>query len=344
MAEIDRAEMVAELVERYSMADRFGAVRRARQLLDAGVDDTVLAEVVGDAQRHVGSLWQSDAWTVAQEHTATAIAESVLATLDDARPQGRTRGRVVMVAADGEWHVLPARLAARAFEQAGIGVRFLGGSVPPSDLVRTLPTTGVDAVAVSVTLSRNLPGAARSIAACHAVGLPVVVGGQAVDAARAEVLGADVFAERASDAVAAVLGWASNGPPVPLARARLRIEPSTALHAARRELQAAALEEARRVAPTLDAGPDAELDRVTEDLDTHLAHLEAAVLLDDATVFAESLRWLESVLDAREATRTLELELGALERALDGHPEAHAVLLAAREARAPDGREVSEHA
>jgi methanogenic corrinoid protein MtbC1 len=325
MAEPGRAELIAELIDRYAMADRHGAVSRTRQLLAAGVDEETLVEVVGDAQREVGALWQSDAWTISQEHAATAIAESVLATLDDARPPVAPRGRVAMVAADGEWHVLPARLAARAFERAGIHVRFLGGSVPPDDLVRTLPTTAVDGVAISVTLARHLPGAARTVAAAHAAGLPVVIGGQAVDPARAEVLGADAHAAHPRDAVAGVLAWAQHGPPTPLARNALRSGAAAGLRAARTELEAAAFGELLRSA-RLDEDTDAVQERVLADLDTHLAHLEAAVLLDDPTIYAEAVGWISSVLAARGAGDLLELEVAALERALAGHPDAQALV------------------
>jgi methanogenic corrinoid protein MtbC1 len=354
MREPDRSQLVAELVERYALADRFGAVTRARQLLASGIDDSILAEVVVDAQRQVGALWQADAWTVSQEHAATAIAEAVLATLDDARPPAPARGRVAMVAADGEWHVLPARLAARAFEQAGVHVRFLGGSVPPDDLVRTLPTTDVDALAISVTQSRHLPGAARSIAAAHAAGLPVVIGGQAVDAARAEALGADLHAERPADAAAGVLSWVEHGPPVPLARARLRAAPAALLRAARAQLTSAALERLREISADTGAPEGAATHRAATDgaptdggvadvavadgagaqaaeaLDAHLAHLEAAVLLDDASVYAEALAWMAAVREAREADGAAPLELDALEAVLADHPAALALLRAAR--------------
>jgi methanogenic corrinoid protein MtbC1 len=325
MAEPGRAELVAELIDRYAMADRHGAVSRTRQLLADGIDEEVLAEVVGDAQREVGALWQSDAWTISQEHAATAIAESVLATLDDLRPPAPARGRVAMVAADGEWHVLPARLAARAFERAGIHVRFLGGSIPPDDLVRTLPTAAVDGVAISVTLSRHLPGAARTVAAAHAAGLPVVIGGQAVDPTRAETLGADVHAQHPRDAVAGVLAWAQHGPPTPLARSALRADAAVGLRNARTELEVAAFERMTESA-RLDQDTDAVQERVLADLDTHLTHLEAAVLLDDATIYAEAVGWLSSVLASRGAGDLLELELAALEGVLTAHPEALTLL------------------
>jgi methanogenic corrinoid protein MtbC1 len=337
MAEHDRADMVAELVSRYAMADRYGAVSRVRQLLAAGVDDHLLAEVVGDAQRHVGALWQADAWTVSQEHAATAIAESVLATLDDHRPPAPARAQVAMVAADGEWHVLPARLAARDLEHAGVRVRFLGGSVPPEDLVRALPTAEVDAVAVSVTLSRHLPGAARSIAAAHAVGLPVVVGGQAVDAERAARLGADAVAVRPADAVDTVLAWATHGPPTPLARAELRPRPVARLREQRHELRSAALDGVRRRQPRPDPEPDEGRARIAEDLDVHLDHLEAAVLLDDPRVYGDGLAWIEAVLTARDRRGSLDLGLDALEEALADHEEARAMLHAAREAHRAHG-------
>ncbi len=114
--------------------------RATRELLRAGLADAELREAVGAAVRHVGELWQAGQWTITQEHAATAVAEAVLTSLeaDDAAARPPV-GTVAVVAAEGEWHAFPARLASHAFEAAGLAVRYLGAGVPADDVARTLP-------------------------------------------------------------------------------------------------------------------------------------------------------------------------------------------------------------
>ncbi len=337
MVELDRAAAIAELVDRYAMADRAGAVRRTRELVEAGVDPDLLTDIVGDAQRHVGALWQADQWTVAQEHTATAIAEAVLAALDErwVAPEP-PRGTVAMVAADGEWHVLPARLATRTMERAGLRVHFLGGSVPPTDLVRALPDAGVEALAISVTLSRHLPGAARTVAAAHAAGLPALVGGQAVTEARARQLGADGYAASPELATELLISWHEQGPPSLLSRPSLQTRAAAELHAARRPLvdaiaQALGFDPAPPDPAPSVAPPDGgAIGSVVEELEIHLAHLEAAVLLDDASLYHDGVRWLADVLAARGRAAELGRQLAVLSDMLAEHPEAQAMVASAQ--------------
>ena len=65
--------------------------------------------------------------------------------------------------------------------------------MPDDHLRRRLETRDVDLLAVSCTVPVNLSGAAKCVAAAHAVGLPVLVGGRAFAGRtqRADAIGAD---------------------------------------------------------------------------------------------------------------------------------------------------------
>ena len=64
-------------------ADEYAAVDIALGLIDAGASaKDVLLGVVAPAQAQVGSWWQRNEWSVAQEHAATHISERVVAAVD----------------------------------------------------------------------------------------------------------------------------------------------------------------------------------------------------------------------------------------------------------------------
>lgn len=315
----ERARLVAELLERFALADRHGAVARTRELRCAGVPASDLREAIAAAVGHVGDLWQSGRWTVTQEHAATAVAEAVLASLEaeTPRPDHAPVGTVAVAAAEGEWHALAGRLASHAFEAAGLEVRYLGAGVPADDLARTLPTSGADVLAVSVTLTANLDGAARTVAAGRAVGLPVLTGGAASSPARAAALGADAHAGDAEAGAALARTWCLHGPPEP-ATATVDLRSVAAFRADRdrlRDLAYAATE--ARWAP-LAASGEVVIDRTYEDLELHLDHLAAALLVDEDDAYLDLVRWLAELhVGRRLPPEALVAQVGALGEVLE---------------------------
>jgi methanogenic corrinoid protein MtbC1 len=248
---VDAQELAAELTDRFAAADRHGTAVRVRNLLAGGVSEAAVREAVGLAQREVGRRWQAGIWTVTQEHAATAVAETVLAVLEDqlsrdepdttgSADTGEAHGRVAVVAAEGEWHALPVRLTGHAFARAGLDVVYLGTGVPAVDVARTLPSLGVDALAVSVTVPANLFGAARTVAAGRAASLPVLIGGVASSPDHAAALGATAHADTVDEGAGIVLRWVTEGAPPPVNGLDLRYGPGTALRGARSRIIATA--------------------------------------------------------------------------------------------------------
>ncbi|MDX1620392.1 MAG: cobalamin-dependent protein [Nitriliruptorales bacterium] len=294
---------------------RRDALSHVRRLEGEGADAASLLHFVGNAQREVGLRWQRNECSVADEHAVTAINDAVISTIMDSTSLESQAGRVALVCADGEWHVMPARLLAHELELAGWATWFAGGSVPPEHLHATLPDLGVQAVALSCTLSLHLPGAARSVAAIHAAGLPVLVGGGGFDGGgvRARAIGADAMATSAAEAVDVLTAWNSD-PPSTLASS----EPADADAAA-----ALLREEAYLVGEAYEAlaarfedmvrYDERERRRTREDLSYHVRYLAAAMLTGDATVYVDMVTWLAAVLDARGVpSRALQLTLEVL--------------------------------
>ena len=181
--------------------------------------EAVVLEVLAPAQREVGRRWEDGRWSVAQEHAATAVTDTALGLLTlDAEPSGD--GRALVACVEGEWHSLPARMAAEILRVRGWDVTYLGPSLPADDLARYVEFQRPDVVGLSCSMPVSLKGAARSIDACREVGVPVLAGGTGFgpDGRYASRLGASAWTADAVQAVGLLERW-RDAPPRPPAPA-----------------------------------------------------------------------------------------------------------------------------
>jgi MerR family transcriptional regulator, light-induced transcriptional regulator len=201
------------LRDRYLFAVLQGDRREAlRIVVEEGLlgGATVLelqTRVIQEAQREVGRLWQEDRIGTAQEHMATAVAHLALAHLYERAPSSPRLGkRIVLACVEGELHDLPARIVADALDLAGFEVKFLGANVPTDGLVRLVAAEELDLIALSVTMSFNVPALREAVPRLRATSggrIPIAVGGHACSwgpGIAAEV-GADMTAGDAAEAV-----------------------------------------------------------------------------------------------------------------------------------------------
>jgi methanogenic corrinoid protein MtbC1 len=188
--------------------DRRGALRCALDdALAAGLSvDEVQDGVVRAAQREIGRLWEQDRISIAQEHMATAIAHVVLAHLYQRAKPAPAVGRKILVACvEGELHDFPARLAADALDLAGFDVRFLGANVPTDDLLPAIRREAPDLLALSVTMTFNVPALRTAVARVREAEpqLPIAIGGHACTWSRG--LAADLGVACVGDDAAALV-------------------------------------------------------------------------------------------------------------------------------------------
>ena len=134
---------IADVRSRYLSAQLAGDRRRALEILRESSQANGLSarqvqlEVIQEAQREIGQLWQENRISIAQEHMATAISKLALAQTFQAAPSAAPNGRRVLVACvEGETHDLPPQIAADTLDLAGFEVRFLGANVPTDSLDR----------------------------------------------------------------------------------------------------------------------------------------------------------------------------------------------------------------
>lgn len=292
---VDRRAFLSHLLSR----DRKQALAVAMRLADDGTPlAEILTQLVAAAQVEVGERWHANDISVADEHAATAVADHVVAvvTAQSGAVEGGGR-RVVVACAEGEWHVLPARITAEVLRAAGCDVTFLGGSLPPTHLRTFLETDRPDVVALSVSTALAFAGALSSIEVSHSAGVPVIVGGRALgrDARRADALGADLWASDAPTAARVV----ADALPSHLKTANADLGEALALSLRRDDIVRIAYSRLISTVPGFSRYDDSQRARTREDLGYIMQFVEAAVLVRDPSVFDEFLQWLEPLLSAR---------------------------------------------
>ncbi|MER7956904.1 cobalamin B12-binding domain-containing protein [Streptomyces sp. NPDC096030] len=322
-------------------ADEYAAVAVVTDAVAAGMEpERVLLEVIGAVQHKVGIEWAANRMSVAEEHSATAINDRVIAVLT-APGGGPPRGRLTVACVDKEWHALPARLLAETLRLRGWQVDYLGAQVPTAHLISHVHRTGPAAVCLSAALSVRLPLAHAAISACQAAGVPVMVGGLAfgADGRYARLLGADAW-EPDARAAADRLASAPLPPPRPPHQAiddlpHLGDQEYTMVTQSARSLVSGTLEGLEQRFPAMRDYDDAQRERTAEDIAHIVDFLAAALYVNDADCFTGFLAWTAEVLAARGVpARSLPPCLDLLEERLKDFPRSRRLLDAGRTALA----------
>ncbi len=179
---------------------------RARRLLEDGLAagipaDVIYLQVITPAMQEVGRLWESTSVSVAQEHLATQITNTILATLalrlTSGDPVGA--GRVAVVSSTpGERHALGGQMVADFLEAQAWTVLALGADTPAPELITLVESRSAQLVALSTALPGNLLSVTLTCQRLRRLPSPpyIVVGGRAYagDQGRALAVGADAFA------------------------------------------------------------------------------------------------------------------------------------------------------
>jgi methanogenic corrinoid protein MtbC1 len=145
--------------------NRRAATDLALGALDGGrsIQDVYL-DIFQESLYEVGRLWESNAITVAQEHMATAITQSVMALVyDRIESPGNQRGKMVITGVEGELHQIGANMVADVLASDGWDVIFLGTNTPHAGVLTALDSHQATGVGISVTILPNIPRVLRLV-------------------------------------------------------------------------------------------------------------------------------------------------------------------------------------
>lgn len=99
------------------------------------VPEKFYQNTIQPAMYEVGAKWEQGEISVAEEHLATALTQTVVASLQGRNQTlAKSRGRAIIASITGELHDLGARMVSHCFEADGWDVTFLGANLPLLDL------------------------------------------------------------------------------------------------------------------------------------------------------------------------------------------------------------------
>jgi methylmalonyl-CoA mutase cobalamin-binding domain/chain len=218
-------------VAQFESALLAGHQRGALAVLNRCLDDgrslvEVELQIIKPSLYNIGERWQANQVSVASEHLATAIAQSVMTVgLLRSAPPPTIGRRVLLACVAGNEHALGLRMVADAFQLSGWDVQYLGANVPSAAITQHAMKWKADIVGLSVSFPQQLP-IVREITAQLGQRLSgdraaVIIGGIAINRFNrlAEMVGADAFSADPQAAVACASRLVSAGASDALVRA-----------------------------------------------------------------------------------------------------------------------------
>jgi methanogenic corrinoid protein MtbC1 len=190
--------------QREALAVVNGCLDRGDNLIDVELN------VIQAAMYQIGEKWQANQVTVAQEHIATAVVQSVMtvALLRSTPPASVSKG-VLLACVAGNHHTIGLRMVADSFQLAGWEVQYLGADVPTPSLIRQIAEWSPDLVGLSVSFAQQLPVVKDVVAQLRArfgrARPPVMIGGLVINRFNrlTDMVGADAYGFDARVAIGA---------------------------------------------------------------------------------------------------------------------------------------------
>ncbi|MCC5789087.1 MAG: cobalamin-dependent protein [Opitutales bacterium] len=176
-----------------------GDLPRCRQivqeLLDADIEVIDLYKnLFHRAQYEIGEKWEKNLISVAKEHLATTITESLMTLVYPKIFCGERSGQKVVVSSGpNEYHQIGGKMVADIFETHGWDSYFLGANTREGHLLKELRRRQPDLLVFSAALPESMPRLQQSLRAVRAEFpiLPVLVGGRAIAEGAGTELAAD---------------------------------------------------------------------------------------------------------------------------------------------------------
>ncbi len=139
----------------------------------------------------IGQMWEKERCSIADEHIATKITESLIEYVSGFYNSEKREGKLVLVTCiDKEFHELGARMVAGYFESAGWDTIFAGSNVPEEDVLKLIYEKKPDVVGLSSSFYINVNRLIRLVRAIkqNFPGQEILIGGQALANEHAELI------------------------------------------------------------------------------------------------------------------------------------------------------------
>ncbi len=176
-------EIYKDYIQNLLKGDRASCARIVQDFLDR--DIPLMDLYLGLFQRslyEVGHLWEINKISVAVEHMATAITESLLTLAYPRIFAAEHKGKKAVVSClINEYHQIGGKMVADIFELNGWDGYFLGANTPIADLQTMIKQKQPDIVALSVSIYFNFNSLYNTLETIRKTfpELKIIVGGQA---------------------------------------------------------------------------------------------------------------------------------------------------------------------
>jgi len=170
-------------LENLLAGNRSGCNESVLYLLDQNIDIKILyVKLIQQSLYDVGKLWEENRISVAKEHLATAITESLLNLI---YPRlfitPKKNNKVIISCTANEYHQVGGKIIADFFELHGWNSHFVGANTPVEHLISYIDEITPDVVGLSLSIYFNLPNLTSTIEKIRSnfSKLDLLVGGQA---------------------------------------------------------------------------------------------------------------------------------------------------------------------
>ncbi len=154
-----------------------------KEMMEASVPvKDIYENLLKPAMYKIGELWEENKISVATEHLASAIVESLLNEIYRNFSSSANSGKTVIVTCiENEHHRIGARMVADMFDLMGWKVLFLGANLPRKDLLDYIHVSRPNLVCISTSIYFHLPLLHLTLEEItdKFPELPVLTGGQA---------------------------------------------------------------------------------------------------------------------------------------------------------------------
>jgi methanogenic corrinoid protein MtbC1 len=149
MAEFEAALLAGSHGDAYAILSR--CMEQGKTLVE------IELHIIQPALYEIGEKWQTNQVSVAQEHLATAIAQSLMSVaLQYSHPMPLVNKRVLLACVEGNNHAVGLQMVADAFLLAGWDVQYLGANVPSSALITQAAEWKPDLIGLSVSFPQQI--------------------------------------------------------------------------------------------------------------------------------------------------------------------------------------------
>ncbi|KHK01678.1 cobalamin B12-binding domain-containing protein [Desulfovibrio sp. TomC] len=188
--------MESDLYDSYFQSLVAGDRRACRQiilgLLETDIDiKTLYLSYFQKSLYAIGDLWAANKITVAVEHMATAITESLFPLVYPRIFMADHCGKKAVISCTAnEYHQIGGKMVADILELNGWDTIFLGANTPLQSLLDFIDTNQPDMVGLSLSLQDNMPNLLTAIGKIRDrhPELSIIVGGQAFSFSGSEIL------------------------------------------------------------------------------------------------------------------------------------------------------------